>query len=360
MQERQRVESAVVRILDANLNRAREALRVVEDHARFVLDDADAAERVKIVRHRLRRIVDAVGADELLTARDIVSDVGRDVKTAGELRRGSAEDVVRAAFARLTEAARVLGEYGKLVTPAAAEAAEKLRYETYELEQRVVLRGTLRARLQQVGLYVILTEALCARGWYETAEAVLRGGAGGLQLREKNLGDAQMLARARRLRDLTTQYEALLVINDRPDIARLSGADGVHVGQDDLPVADARRIAGANILVGKSTHTLEQFDAAAAEEPDYLAIGPMFASTTKPQDHIAGSRTLAAVAGKTQLPLIGIGGITAENVAQVMEGGATCVCVCSAVIGADDAEGAAAEIVSNIVADGRSAGAPEP
>lgn len=354
------MESAVVRILDANLNRAREALRVVEDHARFVLDDADAAERVKVVRHGLRRIVDAVGADELLTARDIVGDVGREVKTGAELQRGSTDDVVRAAFARLTEAARVLGEYGKLVTPAAAEAAEKLRYETYELEQRVVLRGALRAHLRQVRLYVILTEALCARGWYETAEAVLRGDAGCLQLREKNLGDAELLTRARRLRQLTVQYEALLVINDRPDIAKLSGADGVHVGQDDLPVADARRIAGANILVGKSTHTPEQFDAAVAEEPDYLALGPMFASTTKPQDHIAGPQSLAAVAGKTRLPLIGIGGITAENVAQVMEAGASCVCVCSAVIGADDAEGAAAEIVSNIAAGTSPAGAPEP
>jgi thiamine-phosphate pyrophosphorylase len=338
------METSVLRVLDANLNRAREALRVIEEYARFVRDDADAAERVKLARHGLRQIVEAVGADRLLTARDILNDVGRDVKTAAELQRASTEGVVRAAFARLSEAARVLSEYGKLVAPTAAASAEKLRYQSYELEQRVVLRGALRAHIRRVRLYVILTEALCSRGWYETAQVALRGGADCLQLREKSLPDAELLGRARRLRGLTAKHDALLVINDRPDMAKLSGADGVHVGQGDLSVPEARRIAGANVLVGKSTHTVEQFDAALAEEPDYLAVGPMFASTTKPQDHIAGPQTLAEVALRTQIPLIGIGGITAENAAQVMKAGASGVCVCSAVIGANDVEAAAAAI----------------
>lgn len=338
------MQTSVLRILDANLNRAREALRVIEDHARFALDDADAALCAKTIRHGLRGMVEAIGPEELLTARDILNDVGRDVKTAGEIRRSSTDDVVRAALARLTEATRVLGEYGKLVSPATAGVAEGLRYQTYELEQRVVLRGGLRAQFRGVRLYVILTESLCSRGWYETAEAVLRGGAGCLQLREKELPDAELLSRARRLRELATQHDALLAVNDRPDIARLSRADAAHVGQDDLTVAEARRIAGANILLGKSTHTPEQFDAALAEEPDYLAVGPMFPSPTKPQDHIAGPQMLAQVAQRTELPLVGIGGITAANVAQVMQAGASCVCICSAVIGGGDPKAAAREL----------------
>jgi thiamine-phosphate pyrophosphorylase len=340
------VEPSVLRILDASLNRAREALRVIEDHARFTLDDADAAERVKQARHDLRRIVDAAGADALLAARDILNDVGRAAKTPDELARYSTDDVVRAAFARLSEAARVLGEYGKLVAPAAADAAEKLRYQAYELEQRIALRGGRRAQFRNMRLYVILTEALCARGWQETAEAVLRGGAGCLQLREKGLPDAELLGRARRLRAITAEHAALLVINDRPDIAKLCGADGVHIGQDDLPVTDCRRIAGAHLLVGKSTHTPQQLEAALSEEPDYLAVGPMFASPTKPQDHIAGPQTLAAAVQRTTLPLVGIGGITADNAAEVVRAGASCLCVCSAVIGAEDAEAAAARVLS--------------
>jgi thiamine-phosphate pyrophosphorylase len=341
-------DPAVMRILDANLNRGREALRVIEDYTRFVLDDAEATERAKTCRHQLREFVEAAGPNALLAARDIVGDVGRELKTAGELQRASTEDVVRAAFGRLSEAARVLGEYGKLVSPSAATVAELLRYESYDLEQKVALRGTLRAKFRAVRLYVILTEALCRGGWLETAEAVIRGGAGCLQLREKELPDTELLRRAHRLRELTARRGALLFINDRPDVAKLATADGVHVGQDDLPVREARRIAGGNVLVGKSTHTLEQFEAAATEAPDYIAVGPMFPSPTKPQAHIAGPQTLAEAAKRTETPLVGIGGITAANAAAIIHAGASCVCACSAVIGADDVEAAARSITTSV------------
>jgi thiamine-phosphate pyrophosphorylase len=343
------MDSDVLRIMDVNLNRTREALRVIEDYARFVLDDADATEAVKGCRHQVRAVIEAAGADALLAARDIVSDVGRDLKTPGELERGSAEDVVRAAFGRLSEAARVLGEYGKLVSAALATAAEALRYRCYELEQRVVLRGTVRRRFRDVRLYVLLTEALCRGPWQQTAEAAIRGGAGCLQLREKQVSDRELLDRARRLRELTAARGVLLAINDRPDIARLARADILHLGQDDLSVREARRIVGASLLVGKSTHTLEQFEAALAEEPDYLSVGPMFPTGTRPMGGaklqlcapLAGPQTLAAARPRTALPLVAIGGITSENVGGVMAVGASCVAVCAAVIAADDVEAAA-------------------
>ncbi len=331
----------VLRILDVNLNRAREALRVVEDYARFVRDDADAAAAAKAGRHDLRRIVEICGADALLAARDILSDVGRDSRTPAELQRDDLESVVRAAFGRLTEAARGLAEYGKILAPAAAQAAEQLRYAAYELEQRIVLRGTLRQRFRAVRLYVLLTEALCHGPWLTTAEAALRGGAQCMQLREKALDGAELLRRARQLRELTKAHGALLAINDRPDIARLCGADVLHVGQTDLAVVEARHIAGAAILVGKSTHTPAQFDAAAAERPDYLAVGPLFDSPTKPQPHIAGPGTLAAVRPRTSLPLVAIGGMTPENAGVVIAAGADVIAVCSAIIGVADPEAAA-------------------
>jgi thiamine-phosphate pyrophosphorylase len=331
-------DAEIMRILDVNVNRAREALRVIEDYARFVLDDADAAGAVKHCRHELRAMVAAAGGDAVLAARDIGGDVGRDVKTAGELRRGSPEEVVRAAFGRLSEAARSLGEYGKIVSDVAAAAAETLRYGCYELEQRIVLRSDLRRRIRDVQLYVLVTEALCRRPWLETAAGAIRGGAGCIQLREKGLSDRVLLDRARQLRELTREHGVLLAINDRPDIARLAHADIVHVGQDDLSVQEIRRIAGTSILVGKSTHTLPQFEAALGEEPDYFAVGPMFPSETKPQGHIAGPETLAAARSRTELPLIAIGGITPENVRQVIAAGANCIAVCAAAIGAEDVE----------------------
>ncbi len=339
-------DESALRIIDANLNRAREALRVIEDHARFALDDSDAAGAAKRLRHNLKGIVDALGADVLLAARDIVSDVGRDVKTRSELTRASSDDVIRAAFARLTESTRVLGEYGKLVSPDTAQTAESIRYRAYELQQRAVLRGDLRRQFRKVRLYVILSEALCHGEWRATAEAAIRGGATCIQLREKGLDDAELLARAKDLREMTRKQNVLFIMNDRPDIARLAAADGVHVGQGDLSVADVRRIAGGRSLVGKSTHTIEQFKTALDESPDYVAVGPMFPSTTKPQEHIAGPQTLAAARELTDLPIVGIGGITSASAESVVAAGANTIAVCSAIIGAANAESAAALIAT--------------
>ena len=264
--------------------------------------------------------------------------------------RRDEEDVVRAAFGRLTEAARSLGEFGKLHAAQAAAAAERLRYRAYELEQRVVLRGRLRQRFRAVRLYVLLTESLCRRPWRETLAASVRGGARCVQLREKTLPDGELLQRARELREWTRERGVLLAINDRPDIARLVGAEIVHVGQDDLAVADVRRIAGGHILVGKSTHTVEQFRAALAEDPDYLAVGPMYDSPTKPQPLIAGADTLKAVRPLTDLPLVAIGGLTPTNIEPVVFAGANALAVCGGVIGADDPECAARQYVAAIEA----------
>lgn len=342
------VDDEGLRIIDANLNRAREALRVIEDHARFALDDAAAVRRVKHARHALREVIDTLGRDKLLTARDIVGDVGRDMKTASELRRDSTNDIVAAAFGRLSEATRVIAEHTKRTAPAVAAIVEGIRYEAYELEQQIALRGGVRARIRAVRLYVLITERLCRGDWFETAEAALRGGAGCLQLREKEIADRELLSRARRLRELTRKHDALLIINDRPDIARLAAADGVHVGQDDLAVREARRIAGAERLVGMSTHTLAQLESAVAEGPDYIAVGPMFASGTKPQDHIAGPQTLREASARTQIPLVAIGGVTPDNARMLMECGASSVCACAAVVAADAPDSAAQRLLQAV------------
>ena len=199
------------------------------------------------------------------------------------------------------------------------------------------------ARFGTVKLYVLLTEALCRGDWHETAEAALAGGACAIQLREKQLTDVELLDRARRIRKLCERHEALLIINDRPDIALAAGAHGVHLGLDDLPVSEARRILGDECIIGVSTHTVEQAKAALADMPDYVAVGPMFASHTKPQDHIAGPETLVAVRRLTSLPLVAIGGITPENAAQCVS--ADALAVCRAVISVDDVPAATRELL---------------
>ncbi len=202
---------------------------------------------------------------------------------------------------------------------------------------------SMAAEFGTVQLYVLLTEALCRGDWYETAEAALAGGARAIQLREKQLADIELLDRARRIRKLCERHEALLIVNDRPDIALAAGAHGVHLGLKDPPVSEARRILGDKYIIGVSTHTVEQAKAALADLPDYVAVGPMFASHTKPQDPIAGPETLAAVRRLTSLPLVAIGGITVENAAQCAP--ADVLAVCSAVISVDDVASATRELM---------------
>lgn len=354
------MDSSVARILDANLNRAREALRVIEESARFGADDADLTAAVKQVRHDLADAVRLLDADSLLDARDTPGDVGTAIATESEGVRDSADDVVVSAFKRLTEALRVLAEYGKTVNATFAASVEQLRYRCYDLESRSRFDVARRRRFAEVRLYVLVTESLCGGDWLTVAEQAIDGGAGCLQLREKALSDDELLRRAEALRELTRRKGALLIINDRPDIARLAEADGVHVGQDDLAVGAARRIVGRRSIVGKSTHTLDQARSAIAERPDYIAVGPMFPTTTKPQDHIAGCRTLSAVLAETdrphvaiggitcdkvnQLAAVAIGGITARNVDQLTAIGCRCICVCGAVISQPDVLAAAGSL----------------
>lgn len=341
-------ERAVVdpgdRILDANLNRARESLRVMEDYARLGLEDASLSETAKRLRHELAAAVHQAGLAGAIAHRDIVGDIGRSMTGEGEYERASLTDVVVAAGKRLTEALRVIEEVGKVRSPSFGAAVERIRYAAYDLERLIATRMNPRNCFAAVRLYVLVTESFCSRDWLAAAAAALRGGAGALQLREKALSDREFLARARQLTQLCHQAGALCIINDRPDIAAIAGADGVHVGQHDLPVAEARRVMGPDRLVGISTHSLDQARDAIAAGPDYVAVGPMFETSTKVIERVVGPGLWSAVRGETSLPLAAIGGIRADNVEELLRLGCRCVCVCQAVIGAADPEAAAREL----------------
>jgi len=326
------LDPVVLRILDANMNRAREALRVMEEFARFGLEDAVLSRDAKSLRHDLAGSVPAEVARGQVARRDIVGDVGCNVRTASEYRRSDASDVLRAAARRLSEALRAIEEYGKTVDVGFAAAVEQLRYRAYDLDRRLERTVDAKARFGHVRIYVLLTESLCAGDWFATAEAALRGGADCLQLREKHLPDRVLLDRARKLAALCRERGRLFIVNDRSDIAAAARADGVHLGQDDLTVADARRILPAHCLVGVSTHTIEQVEAAVAEAPDYIAVGPMFDTPTKPQEHVASPATLAAARSRTSLPLVAIGGIDHENAGTVLSALPCGLCVCRAII----------------------------
>jgi thiamine-phosphate pyrophosphorylase len=314
------------RIVDANLNRLAEGLRVVEDLARFGLDDAALAGRLKRLRHEaglLRR-----EWPDALLARDSAGDVGRE-RIKEPDRRESVGEVLGAALGRVQEALRVIEELAKLDRPAAARRAKAMRYEAYQLERELVPLFDRRAKLARLyGLYLILSEP--AAGYEHLAEIAVRAKVRAIQLRAKELESGPLLALARRLREITRGSDTLLFINDRPDVARLAEADGVHVGQCDLSVADARAIVGDRMLVGKSTHNFLELRVALAERPDYVAIGPVFGTASKEQpDPTLGvekarrmlARCMAAAPG---LPAVAIGGVTAGRLPQLLAAGFGC------------------------------------
>ena len=358
-----------LRIIDANLNRAREGLRVLEEYARLVLGDATLCERGKQARHKLSALASAFGSKAVLEARDIQGDVGTNVTTDAETARTDAADVARAAAKRVAESLRCVEEYGKIINPAAAAEVEQLRYRAYALEQDVFIGGPLRARLRRARLHVLITESLCNGPWLKVCEQALEGGADVLQLREKTLSDLALLARAESLRELTRRFDALLVINDRPDVARAAQADGVHLGREDLPVRAAREIVGPNLLIGKSTHSVAEARAALSEGADYLGVGPMVISGTKPDLAPRGPELLRSISSAVathdaaRTPLVAIGGITVENVTALGSavGGAASfqVAVSRGVIGQSDVSSTVRRLQAALGATESRASSPE-
>lgn len=194
-------------------------------------------------------------------------------------------------------------------------------------------------------LYVITEPTL--RDPVESVRLVLEGGARLVQLRAKHATARELAQMGQAIRALTRRYGALFIVNDRLDIALAVEADGVHLGQDDLPVPLARKLAGDAFIIGVSAETLEEAQRAEAEGADYLGVGPMFATTTKPDAGVpVGPERLRAIKQVVSIPVYGIGGITSQNAPLVMQAGADGVCVISAIIGAPDPTEATRQLLS--------------
>lgn len=326
-----------LRILDANLNRAREAARVLEDAARFALDDLELCAGFKELRHELTAAAERL--PPLDGARDTAADVGTDLWGTGERARSSLHAVAIAAAKRLGEALRCLEEFGKIVDAGFAERIRALRYREYALEQRLTSRLAPTAA-RQWRVCVLVSESLCTRhSWMQVAALAIDGGAEAIQLREKSLGDAELLRRARSLVALCRERggdRVAAIINDRPDIALLAEAHGVHLGQDDLSVAEVRRLAGRRLMVGVSTHDPQEARQAVAAGADYCGVGAMFPTSTKSREPSGESFLRAFVAAHPRVPHLAIGGIDASNVHALRVAGCRGVAVSSSVCGAED------------------------
>ncbi len=334
----------VARVVDANLNRAREALRVLDDYARFIREDAFLTAEVKRLRHDLADAASLLPATTLLAARDTLGDVGTTLGTAQEYQRGGGRHVAAVNLKRLQESLRCLEEYGKVLNAEFARRVEAVRYVAYTLERILAPGNNLRGRIGRTKLYALLTGSQCVAALDWTIKQLADGGVEVVQLREKSLPDKDLLVRARSVRRWTAEAGVLFIVNDRPDIARLVDADGVHLGQDDLPVAAARRIVGPESLIGVSTHDLTQLHQAVRDGADYLGVGPTFPSVTKAFTAFPGLDFVRTAFAETTLPAFALGGINITNIHQVIAAGGTRVAISSAFARADEPGAVAAQI----------------
>jgi len=322
---------AQYRILDANSNRALEGLRVVEEFVRFTLDDSHLSLLCKQLRHRLTDRLTAIDKQSRFTARDTRNDVGTQFSIKSEQTRSDVLDVTNASLQRLKEALRCLEEYSKTLDTELAQDFEAIRYQVYTLERAINITWNSCERLKDARLYVLMDGCQNRDSFQNLAKCLISDKVDVVQFRDKSLSDRELLDRASLLRQLTVNTQTLFIMNDRPDLAALSRADGVHLGQEELTVKDARQIVGLDALIGISTHSIQQARQAVLDGANYIGCGPTFPSETKTFAGFPGIPFLSEVKNEIQLPAFAIGGINPTNLDQVINAGMSRVAVGQAI-----------------------------
>ncbi len=331
------------RIIDANLNRACEALRVLEEIARFLLEDKNISADLKNIRHTLNSLQDADYA-ELLLARDTEGDIGVSIKNPDK--RSGIETVFKANIKRLQQALRVLAEY----CPENFDMLENLRYKSYTLEKNMwdkLKEKYNKFMLEDKKLYLVTNSDKFESEdlFLDAVASALKGGVDILQLREKNMPANKIIELGKKVKLLCAEYGATFIVNDRVDIAYVLDADGVHLGQDDMDIESARKILGNNAIIGISTHAPEQAQKAVNDGADYIGMGPVFTTPTKPGRQSVGLEYVKWVSENIKIPAFAIGGIDLDNVQDVVNAGAKKIAVVRAIINSDNPEKAAQEFL---------------
>lgn len=326
---------AAYRILDASANRAAEGLRTMEEFARFVLEDSLLTAEAKAIRHELQLALESVSAELRLAARAVTSDCGTRLVAGDEMQRADMLAVVAAAAARTQQALRCLEEYSKTLASPFSSVAESLRYRTYTLAAALMWMSPRRQRLADMRLYLLIGGDCDVDRFGETLGRMYEAGVDIIQLRDKSADDATLYRLSRRGAEIARQHQKLFVVNDRADIAAASGAQGVHVGQEELPVEAVRRVVGPDVVIGVSTHSIEQVRAAVLDGADCIGCGPTFASHTKSFGEFPGLDFLRQASRETGLPAFAIGGIDELNLAAVMATGIHGVAVSGGILNAE-------------------------
>jgi thiamine-phosphate pyrophosphorylase len=339
------VSAGILRIIDANLNRTGEGLRVLEEFARLSLNNTGITQRLKNLRHKLLHIDPAL-QKMLLHARGADEDVGSSMDVPGEMKSKDASEVIIANAKRVQESLRVLEELTKTHGIGLdSETFRQGRFELYTIEKELLGFFLHKEKVKRIkGLYVVVdSEWFKGRNPEDITRQAIDGGAEVIQLRYKTGSTRDFLTVAESLKVICSERDTPFIINDSLEVALACHADGLHIGQDDIPAKLARKMIPLDMILGVSARTLAEAKTAVAEGADYLGVGAVFATATKDSKAI-GLRSLKEITEAVGVPVIAIGGINKENVKSVMDTGAVGAAVISAVLGAGNVREAARQL----------------
>ncbi len=343
------MQPQTLRIIDANCNRISEGLRLLEDIARFLLNDVDLSQQLKLLRHATIASLNKFGYN-LLSARNAEGDVGAGIELS---QRQDLLSLIISNAKRAEEGLRVIEEIAKLpeISPnLSSKNFEKARFQLYTLERDLaskVLRRQKIARLKD--LYVIIdTQTLDFKDEVDATSKAIHGGARIIQLRDKHYDHRKLLILAQKMKALCQKNNALFIVNDYLDIALAADADGLHIGQEDLPLPVVRKELPIDKIIGCSVHTIAQALKAQAEGADYIGTGSIFPTATKDSVTTIDIEQLKQIKQAVSIPLVAIGGINQDNMARVIAAGADAAAVISAVLKQDNIEQATRQLIKEI------------
>lgn len=308
------------------MNRLNEALKFIEDVIRFSLENKVLLIRIRKIRNEFLKIKKDISLADIINSRQSSHDLGRAAKFDIQTKKTS-EDLIIANLTRAKESARIIEEILKSINLKISNRMKEIRFQLYDLEKYII--GCLKKIFNPRINAVIDEKYLLAYRIKNMMDVLENNGVTMIQLRIKTLSDRKFYNYAVRIKKFLKKKEIKFIINNRLDIARASGADGVHLGQDDMPARMARRILGENYIIGVSAHNIDEANKAEKEGADYIGVGSIFRTKTKSDAHICGLSVLKSICKKITIPVVGIGGITNRNYRDVFRAGAAGIAVSS-------------------------------
>ena len=316
------------RIIDVNLNRLTEGMRVIEDIVRFKFDDKITVNTIRKLKQKLRQIMGEM-RKKVIFSRKSEQDVGRSA-TFDKMKRTNLIDVLTANFKRSQESTRVLEEVFKLNDSQISGLFKSIRFTLYDVEKE--LANTMKPGFD-LKLYVIIDIVTVGRKRLtEITKACISGGATMIQLREpKHTLSRQWLLDAIKIKKAISNQKVKLIINDRVDIMQAADADGVHLGVHDMPITFARKILGNEKIIGITAQNIIQAKNAVNYGADYIGVGAIFPTITKLDAPLIGIDKLKTIVKEAKIPVVAIGGITPQNAKQLLKFGAAGIAIASSV-----------------------------